>query len=201
MVAPHELVGGRNGGVPSPWPPRRYGWLARYTDGSVLHEIYDKPPLTPWEDVERERLSLLELVDLWPTGEGTVLSLDVDEGTFMLRGRRLELSIGALPITGRDGRYTDVVQHKEAHSDYQPGHGSTTVLDAHVIGYRRELPELDARVLLRLDIATRQIGIDVKLRPKPALPGDPNDVRVFLDGQRVSGEAAFREATAPPGVG
>lgn len=201
MVAPREPADGRIGGVPSPWPLRRYGWVARYTDGSVLREIYDAPPPTPWEDVEQERLSLLELVDLWPTGEGAVLSLDVDEGTFMLRGRRLELSVGAVPITGRDGRCTDVVQYKKAHSDYQPGHGSTTVLDAHVIGYRRELPEVDARVLLRLDVATRQIGIDVQLRPKPALPGDPHDVRVFLDGQRVSGEAAFREATAPPEVG
>lgn len=185
---------------PSPWPPRRYGWIAHYTDGSRLHEVYDQPPLTPWQDVDRERLSALELVDLWPTGEGTVLSLDADEGTFLVRGKRLELSVGALPITGRDGRYTDVLQHKEAHSDYQPGQESTTTLDAHAIGYRRQLPELDARVLLRLDVATRQVGIDVQLRPRRAVIEDPSDVRVLLDETGVTGPRAFRELTGPPGV-
>lgn len=185
---------------PSPWPPRRYGWIAHYADGSRLHEIYDQPPLTPWETVEQDRLSFLEVVDLWPTGEGTILSLDCGEGTFTVRGHRLELAAGDVPITGRDGRYTDVLQHKQAHSDYQPGHGSTTILNAHAIGYRRRLPELDARVLLRLDVATRQVGIDIQLRPKRDIIEDPTDVRVFLDGTRVTGPGAFRVLTGPPEV-
>ncbi len=200
-MASHELVNRRLGGMPGPWPPRRYGWVAHYTDDTALHEVYDRPPLTPWEDVDQERLACLELRDLWPTGEGTVLTLDCHDGTFDLRGKRLKLAVGPIPITGRDGRYTDVLQHKEAHSDYQPGHGSTTILDAHAIGYQRRLPELDARVLLRLDVATRQFGVDLKLQPKGPVIEDPADVRVFLDGQRVRGGRAFGKLTGPVGEG
>lgn len=184
--------------LPSPWPPRRYGWVAEYTDGQTLREIYAEPPLTPWEEVAAERLGSLVLEDVWPTGEDQVLRLDCGTGVVHARGRALTFRVGDVAITEREGVYRDVLQYKKAHTDYRPGQGSTTQIDAYYLGYQRALPELDAKILVRLNPRTRELGIEAELDLHRTLGGE---FQVLVDGTPVDTQRAFRDAVGVAGVG
>lgn len=182
------------------WPPRRYGWVAHYTDGSRLHEVYDAPPLTLFQAVENELLARFSLVDLWPGGEGDVVVVDCQTGTLQVRGSRIEFELGEVAITGRDDPGCDVVQYKEAHAEWRPGVGpSGTVVDAHVVGYERDLPELCVRVLARLDVPSRCLSVRAHVRPTSGLALAREDFRVLVDGERVTSMDDLQDTLGLPG--
>lgn len=179
------------------WPPRRYGWVVELDDGSSVREIYDSPPLRKWDELDLDRVEVLELVDVWPDGEGTIATVDASEAGLEVRGHELELNVGDTPLTGRNGSDPDVelVQFKQAHAEYSPATGHSRGLDFVVVGFDRELPGLSARALVALHVPSRQVSLRVELDGDRHLEED--DVEVRLDGDVIADLEAFRARVGP----
>lgn len=195
------MIGWNQGGTPSPWPPRRYGWVVELDDGSTVREIYDQPPLRKWDELDLDRVERLKLVDLWPNGEGTIATVDASQAELSIRGHELELLLGDTPLTGTQAADPDVdlVQFKQAYAEYSPATGHSRGLDFVVVGFDRELPGLSARVLVALHVPTRQVNLRLEFDGDEALGED--DVEVRLDGDVIEDLEAFRARVGPEADG
>lgn len=186
-----------NGSVPSPWPPRRYGWVVEMQGGSRIREFVAEPPARRWDDLNHDRIEQIELRDLWPSGEeGPILHVDLRDASLEVRGSRVEVLAGEQALTGVEGD-VQPVQRKRAQATFRPGRGQTRSITAYELGFQRDIASHPVELVAQLRTSDASVGMTVTLPEETEL--DNHDVDVHVDGDKITQDAAFQAAVAPGG--
>lgn len=155
---------------------RRYRWRATYGNGITITECVDEGagPSIGFGDIPRAGMVRLALVDA--ATEREAAGFDLATGDVDLHGERVDPRMRSLAITGKGGVHSsDVFQFKTAHAERRAdGSSSGTVVDFHVIGYSKTMPEGELRLELLVSPACGQARLVARLlRPPGSPPPNP----------------------------